>query len=224
MAENLLLIFACSWAKSPDTTKNLSFQPDEDHPALADLREELRKSIVDGRNAIKDALDPNSRSPIPALDRYDGGMYKVEQFRQVIAQVVRERQARVLILSGYYGLLTASERILNYRKELDIAHWTQYRLPEAINQIMESWKIHRASAFLNKKGPYQCILRQASPPNTTMHFIKESSDPKFMYPALGHAIVQFVQSGFRWETLTDFRFDSEVGTLSIEMEELRRVI
>lgn len=220
MAENLLLILACSRAKSPDKTTNLSFQPREDHAALVDLPEELRTSIIDGRTAIKDALDPNFRVPIPALDRYNGGMYKVRQFRQVIAQLVRERQARVLILSGYYGLVTASERILNYQKELDVTHWVRYRLPEAINQLMETWKIHRGKALLNKKGAYQSILRKASLPNTTMHFIKESCDPYFIYPALGHAIVQFVQSGFREETLTGFRFDSEVGPLSIEAEEL----
>lgn len=67
MAENLLLILPCSRAKSPDRTNNLSFMAEEDHTALVDLPEELRTSIIDGRNATKDALDPSSRFPIPSL-------------------------------------------------------------------------------------------------------------------------------------------------------------
>jgi hypothetical protein len=220
MPKNRLLILACASVKNPDTCENRSFRSDESHTAVEDLTEELRTSILNGRNAIKDALDPASKIPIPALDRYNGGMYRTKGFRQAVAQMVTEHYAKVLILSGYYGLVTPSERILNYEKSLDVDHWVQYRLPEAIGQLMKTWQISSAMAFLNARGPYRKILHAASLPNTKLSLIRESYDPQYVYPALGAAIVQYAQSEFNEKTLTEFNYDTDVGTLTVEVQDV----
>jgi hypothetical protein len=215
-----LLILACSWSKNPDNLSELSFQPIEEVVAISFLKDESRNLILQGRAMLDATIDSSSKIPIPALDRYNGRMYTVNHFRETIAQVVRQDRAYVMILSGYYGVVTATERILKYNKELEVDHWVHHGLPQGIDQLTRMPQVTATSAFLNSKGPYQAIMRKADPLNTRMYFVRESTDPGFVYPTLGRAIIDFVESGFRGDSLQDFTDDSEIGSLSIGSEEL----
>jgi hypothetical protein len=169
---------------------------------------------------LRSSLCSNSKIPIPAVDRYNGGMYRVTGFRESIARLIRENSVRILILSGLYGVLTPSERILKYEQEIGYDHWAHYGLPEALSQLAHNWRISHTFAFLNKIGAYRRIASRAVLPDAKLCCVRESTDPSKVYPALGYGIIHFVGSGFRGDSFGDIRFRHLTEELSIQIEEL----
>lgn len=64
-------------------------------------REELAK--------LPNIIDFNSE-PLSALDRHNGKLYKVPNFRERIRKAYLKEDIHILIMSGTYGIVFPSER------------------------------------------------------------------------------------------------------------------
>jgi cytoplasmic iron level regulating protein YaaA (DUF328/UPF0246 family) len=85
--------------------------------------------VLDGRRKYEKTFRDN---PIPALDRYNGILYRTDvSLKETIAAAIRGSAAEVVILSGGFGAVTASQRIQWYDQRFEFDHWCKHKVPEA---------------------------------------------------------------------------------------------
>lgn len=123
----LLLVIPCSFKKKwSNEIEKQSFTREEEVKFESSIGE-LRSEIIAGRRKYQ-ALFRDK--PIPALDRCSGLLYTTQDsLRPNLVSATRRRKVTVLILSGAYGAVTASERIHWYNQQLELDHWRTHRLP-----------------------------------------------------------------------------------------------
>ncbi|MGV0005442.1 MAG: hypothetical protein ACNYPG_02245, partial [Candidatus Porifericomitaceae bacterium WSBS_2022_MAG_OTU9] len=110
-----IFVLPCSGRKDNNPTRHKGtaigeFLPDSLHKELARQRK---------RNATRVQLGKKENTAM-AVDRYDGLLYRIA--RTAIRSLM-DKKAHVLILSGGYGLVTATEAISMYNHKFTASMW-----------------------------------------------------------------------------------------------------
>lgn len=149
-----VLITLCSAGK----TRGGETNPPRDNysiPIIEKLRRNAQPKIL--------KLHPNAvleNKYRPASERYSGGLYSAA--REAFREMAKSEGTRVLITSGFYGLLDFREHILNYELDIDpeVAEvWSDTGLPKAATELLDSWSDYQRLFVLTSR--YKELLGEA---------------------------------------------------------------
>jgi hypothetical protein len=132
----LLLVIPCSYRKKwSGQIEKQSFTPEEE-TKFEDNIGELRAEFLAGRRKYQASFRDE---PVPALDRYEGLLYTTQDsLRPSLVSAIRHGWVTLVILSGGYGAVTASERIHWYNQQFDLEHWRAHGLAKSICRFAEA--------------------------------------------------------------------------------------
>lgn len=158
-----LIVIPCSWCKLwSHQIQNESFSLNEED-RFEDHIGDLRPSVLLGRKKYQNMLKDKS---VPALDRYNGILYKTDSsLRARLSEAIRQAAVQVVILSGGYGAVTASQRIRWYNQPFEFDHWLQHKLPEALVRFAEGLKPDSITGLFKSPseapGTSRCSMQRA---------------------------------------------------------------
>ena len=119
-----LLILPCSGAK------RRVGQDVQSGPAITEsLPNELADELLQARTRVKQLVPFDETVLLPAWQRYNGALYKAG--RQAIGDLM-QAGAHVLILSGGYGAVRATEAIGHYEARLTLSWWPAHILQRVL--------------------------------------------------------------------------------------------
>lgn len=156
MKDNLhstLIVIPCS-ARKTDNRGNGSGGSsilDSLTPATAKLLRQARKD-----NAPRAKLD--ERSLVPAWKRYQGSFYTTAG--QALARAVAAG-LHVLIVSGGYGVVTATEPIGLYQARLNLSDWPSGLLGRCLWEYAHWHSLTNVVAFMPSTTDYPKVIRRA---------------------------------------------------------------
>ncbi len=202
-AASALLILPCS------ATKNAPLHPVFPEPgrALANVLVNTAEALREGRRGLAACVDWQS-AEFAALDYYDGALYQAPGLRATVAAAMRSGAIDAMILSGGYGAIYADERIHRYDKQMDFAYWRRHRLPAVLAESIELSGVQAVYAFLARATAYARILRAIAWERVKkmrglaeaglfyIDFPGRQGAQSKVPPALGVAVVEFIQAGF----------------------------
>ncbi len=148
-----LIVIPCS-ARKDNLRGNGSAGPsilDSLIPATATLLRQARKE-----NAPRAQLD--ERSLEPAWKRYRGSFYAAAE--QALARVVGAGH-HVVIVSGGYGVVTATEPIGLYEARLKLSNWPIGLLGRCLCEYARSHSLTDVVAFMPSTTDYPKVIRRA---------------------------------------------------------------
>jgi hypothetical protein len=148
-----LIVLPCSGAKRDDPVVTRGKWIGEYLPAS--LAAELREAQA----AIKARLAFHEEALVPAWQRYDGTLYRTG--REAIAGLM-EAGAHVVILSGGYGLVSATEPIGNYNTILKRAWWPRRVLERALVAYAGQAGLVSVRSFASATTAYRQVLQRVS--------------------------------------------------------------
>ena len=150
--ERTLLVIPCSGAKQdragigePGASITKSLPP------------ELARELREARRAIRARAHVDETTLIPAWRRYDGSLY--QSGREALADL-RKAGAHIIILSGGYGAVLASEPIGMYDAVLKPSWWPGRILERVLIAYARRHGIRSVRAFCSASGPYRTILQR----------------------------------------------------------------
>lgn len=149
-----VLITLCSALKTRGGETKLP-QDNYSIPIIEEVRKRAQPEIL--------KLHPNAileNKYRPAYERYSGGLYSAA--REALREMAKSEETRVLIASGFYGLLDFREHILNYELDIDAEVsrvWRDSGLPRAATEILNSWKDYQRLFVLTSR--YKELLGEA---------------------------------------------------------------
>lgn len=198
-----LLIFPCSAAKEGSPLARpiplASIKTFIGHRS-ARLLEAARDMVFKDRKK-KNYID--HRSPLtPALALYSGNQYKVEGFKDMVAEMIRSG-GHCLVISGGYGLIRAEEPIHEYEAEItsNRKYWMDV-IPEVLADYIQRNQIIRV--YIGCSSSYSAVLkRQGWSGNAEVFWCLPrlpagEGGAMVKVPRLtGEAIVELVSSGFQ---------------------------
>lgn len=219
--KQILILFPCSGDKNPYVYRE-TFSPDEERRIMGFIRV-TRDYLISGREEL--ARLPNiidfDSEPLSALDRYNGELYKVPNFREKIREAYLEEGIHILIMSGAYGIVFPSERIHYYKKPINAAYWKKYGLPGVIEEYIEKYKISFVYGFFSQSTDYMKIVK-----NIDWMGLKDKSELqaartyyvdfhsrgalKIVPRITGELIVSFIDSGFDIENFYQNPFKGQI--------------
>ena len=220
--KQILILFPCSGEKNSYVYRE-TFSPDEER-RIVDFIRVTRDYLIRGREEL--ARLPNiidfDSEPLPALDLYNGKLYKVPNFREKIREAYLEEDIHILIMSGAYGVVYPSERIPYYKKPINAAYWKKYRLSGVIEEYIEKYKISFVYGFFSQSTDYMKIVR-----NVDWMGLKDKSElqeaktyyvnfrgiggAQAIVPRItGELIVSFIDSGFTGENFYQNPFSGQI--------------
>ena len=220
--KQILILFPCSGEKNPYVFRE-TFNLDEEK-RLVDFITTTRDYLIRGREELArlpNIIDFDSES-LSALDRYNGKLYKVPNFRDKIREAYLEDDIHILIMSGAYGLVLPSERIHYYKKPINAAYWKKYGLHGVIEEYIEKYKISFVYGFFSQSTDYMKIVR-----NVDWMGLKDKSElqeaktyyvnfqgtggAQAIVPRItGELIVSFIDSGFKGENFYRNPFSGQI--------------
>ena len=111
----------------------------------------LAERLNRARAANRERARINEQTLVPAWQRYDGSFY--QSARDALARAV-EKQLHLLILSGGYGVLLASEPIGSYNAPLNRCWWPEDVLEDVLAGYARHHRLKRLRAFIPAKNGY----------------------------------------------------------------------
>lgn len=96
----------------------------------------------------------------PAYERYSGPLYS--EARGALQKMAQSEQSRVLVASGFYGLLDLREHIFNYELDIDAevaGIWSESGLPKATTNLLDDWTDYQRLFVLTSR--YKELLGEA---------------------------------------------------------------
>ena len=147
-----LLIVPCSGEKraTGDTTGR--------GPSITQrLPPELARELLDARRQAKSWAKVDESRLVPAWQRYSGAFYQAGG--QALDQAMK-RGAHVIILSGGYGAVLATEPIGNYDAKLSLSRWPNRLLERVLASYAERYRLQLVRAFASKTTNYRKILER----------------------------------------------------------------
>jgi len=126
---------------------------------LEELPRELAQRLITARTQIAVDSGLNESTLMPAWCRYAGTFY--ETARSSLAGALGAgRLPHVLILSGAYGVLRATDPIGTYNMPLDESRWPRGLLEDVIETYALRYGLTRLRAFVSSTTGYAKILRR----------------------------------------------------------------
>jgi hypothetical protein len=145
-----LIIIPCSRSKKPGG---------EVHPTgpsiMASLPPALAGELAAARMDVARRIVIEDRHLMPAWQRYDGALYRAAG--RAIERMM-DAGAHVLIISGGYGLVSATEPIGTYNAVLKPGWWPHNLLGRCLLASAASHRIQSVRAFAAATSPYSRIL------------------------------------------------------------------
>jgi N-glycosylase/DNA lyase len=155
--KRILFLFPCSGKKSGDYVRH-SFILEEQKSVLDDLK--TTRSILQQGRADLSSVVNFTTAKIPALDRYDGNLYRCSpDFRQQIKDALSDSRVTILILSGGYGIVYPSEGIHYYEKKMDAPYWISHDLPSVLEEFIRIHQITHVYGFFSVSTDYMTIMK-----------------------------------------------------------------
>ncbi len=187
-----IFVLPCSGRKNPNPSRHKGTAIDKFLPT--DLAKELEKQRL--HNAIKVQLDGEENTAM-AVDRYDGLLYRIA--RTAIRSLM-DKKAHVLILSGGYGLVTATEAISMYNHVFTASMWKDKIVERCLASYAKKVKATTLIAIMSVSTGYAKVMRRTTwPANITKASLitPESAGQKGMMvkgpKAQGQAILQIAK-------------------------------
>lgn len=154
--KKILVLFPCSGRKS----KHISHETFEENneEKVIDFIENTKPLLTRGREGLSTFIDHDSTA-VAALDRYNGFLYSSSpDFRDSVKIAFFQKDVHVLIMSGAYGILTPSERIPLYNKQMNANYWNRHGLPRIIKEYIVRNKITHVYGFFSISTDYMKIM------------------------------------------------------------------
>jgi hypothetical protein len=123
------------------------------------LPPDLSKELVDARARIRSAAKVNETRLMPAWQRYTGSLYQTGG--HALENLIRG-DCHVLILSGGYGVVLATEFIGYYEAVLNLKWWPNRLLERVIEAYARTNHLRSARAFASRTTAYQRVVRGVS--------------------------------------------------------------
>jgi len=218
--KKILILFPCSGRKNDEVDRE-TFKESEEKQAIDYIKD--TKSLLDaGREGLSTCLDHNS-TPIDALDRYDGYLYNsTPNFRDSIKEAYSKNNIHILIISAVYGILTPSERIHNYDKQMAAMYWRRHGLPKIIEEYIEQNKITHVYGFFSRTTDYIKIMKSVDwkqlnvrsnlqlSRTYSINFRGEGGALIAVPQTLGKLLISFINSGFNHEHFYENPFQGQL--------------
>lgn len=117
----------------------------------------LGTALATARAAIRERARVDERTLMPAFQRYSGEFYEhgADAVRGTLS-----RGARVVIISGGYGLLLAEERIGEYDYQFSPARWPRGLLQECLLDYARREHLQNVIAILSTSTGYARLVRR----------------------------------------------------------------
>jgi hypothetical protein len=117
----------------------------------------LAEELLRARQLVKEKIGIDERTLLPARYRYHGKLYRAAG---KTLDDLREVGAHILILSGGYGLVLATELIGYYDAALNLSWWPHGILERCFIAYAQHHGISSVRAFASETGPYTKLLRR----------------------------------------------------------------
>jgi hypothetical protein len=129
-------------------------------PRITDfLPPELSKELLEARSRVKLAARVNETRLMPTWQRYTGSLYRIGG--RALESLIR-RDCHVLVLSGGYGVVLATELIGYYEAVLNLKWWPNRLLERVIEAYLATHHLPSARAFASRTTAYQKVIRGVS--------------------------------------------------------------
>ncbi len=146
-----LVVIPCCKAK-----QNYTGLGEKGPSIIDDLPDHLAQELRQARNSVIEKAKIDETTLIPAWHRYDGALYK-EHGRRAVGALM-EAGARVLVLSGGYGLLLAAEPIGMYEGALRPAWWPDDILQRCLIAYAKRHELASVRALASATSSYRGVL------------------------------------------------------------------
>ena len=221
--KKVLIIFPCSAKKQKNDTYE-TFTKDEERKVI-DYIVNTKDYLLNGRKGMESYIDKNS-GLIAALDRYNGFLYSVDNFRESLREIYFRKDIHILIMSGAYGILTPSEKIHYYRKLMNAKYWKKHCLTKIIEEYIDRNKITNIYGFFARTSAYIKIMKSISwlklKENTSLivaityyiNFQSKGGALRIVPETLGKLIVSFIKYNFNHNNFYTIPFNGQdVGVI-----------
>jgi len=121
------------------------------------LPEALAGELEAARASVKLRIPLDERTLVPAWQRYDGTLYR--SGRKAIADLMA-KGAHLLILSGGYGLVLATEPIGSYNAKLKLGWWPRRVLERSLTAYAREAGLVSVRAFASATSAYRQVLQR----------------------------------------------------------------
>lgn len=127
---------------------------------IDDLPHHLARELRQARNNVKEKAKVDESTLVPAWQRYDGALYK-EHGRRAVGELMRAG-ARVLVLSGGYGLVHAAEPIGMYEGAMKVTWWPDEILQRCLIAYAKRHAFTAVRVFASATSNYRKILERVN--------------------------------------------------------------
>lgn len=124
---------------------------------LQSLPAALAQELSAARASVRARAGIDESTLVPAWRRYDGSLYKVG--REAIADLL-QAGTHIIILSGGYGAVLATEPIGTYDAALKSAWWPDNVLGRVLVAYAHRHGLSSVRAFCSATGPYRQVLQR----------------------------------------------------------------
>lgn len=218
--QKILILFPCSGRKNDEVDRE-TFKESEEKQAIDYIKD--TKSLLDsGREGLSTCIDHNSM-PIDALDRYNGYLYNnTPNFRVSIKEALSKNNVHILIMSGAFGILTPSERIHNYDKQMAAMYWRRHGLSKIIEEYIEQNNITQVYGFFSRTTDYIKIMKSVDWKQLNVrsnlqlsrtyyvNYQGSGSRYKAVPQTLGKLLITFINSGYNHEHFYENPFHGQL--------------
>lgn len=123
------------------------------------LPPDLSNELLDARSRVRSAAKVNETRLMPAWQRYTGSLYRIGE--HALENLIRHN-CHVLVLSGGYGVVLATELIGYYEAVLNLKWWPNRLLERVIEAYLGTHHLPSARAFASRTTAYQKVIRGVS--------------------------------------------------------------
>lgn len=155
--DECLFVLPCSGAKSSDGASR------ETRSVIDNLPVHLADELALARSRIADMARVDESTFLPAIDRYDGYLY--DEGRPAI-KLLLDRGARVLIISGGYGLVLPDEPIGYYSCVFQPKMWPDRLVERCLAAFAKETGVRRVVGILSATTSYATVFRRTAWPSS----------------------------------------------------------
>jgi hypothetical protein len=147
-----LLVVPCSKAK-----RDWSAIADSEDSIVRHLPTELAQELCEAPTRVKSKTPCDEAILVPAWQRYDGSLYRIG--RQALADLWL-KQCHIIILSGGYGAVLATEPIGMYNAALKPSWWPHHLLERVLIACAKRHGLVSVRAFASATSAYRRVLQR----------------------------------------------------------------
>jgi hypothetical protein len=178
-----LILLPCSKGKALGGSADRS-------PGIADdLPGKLRAELLAARERVAHVAKLDDSRLLPAWRRYTGECYQTKAVEKAVAL-----GAHVLVISGGYGIVLATEAIGWYCRTLQLGSWRGRLLERCIESYAKRQKLQVAIAFLARTSNYvKVVCRWAGAGVDSAYLvIPDSAAQRYVTKGYGEALAAYL--------------------------------